>query len=384
MRQKVAFLKVALVVVLIGAMGILPGCMKKEPVKIGFVADLTGKQAELGVQERNGVQLAVEKVNAAGGVAGRPVELVIRDDQGKPETAKAVDKQLIDAGVVAIIGHATSGQTEAGLSVTEPAKMVVVGPTVSSPALTGKYSHFFRVYPSFAASAKGFAQHIYKERKVERLAVLYDTDNAAYAQTYKEVFAEQYQSLGGVLVEAVGFSSAARNHFDTILAALREKQVDGLLLVTSDMDTAIIAQRARLIGWQPSLFASAWAQTEILTKNGGQAVEGMELEQAYVLNHQDPDFLAFTKAYQDRFGKSPSFGAAFGYEAAMVLMSALNKTHGKAEGLRGALLETKNFKVLADAFSFDQNGDVVRPFYLSVIRNNKFVVLGTMTAQGLN
>ena len=94
MRQKIAFLKVALVVVLIGAMGILPGCMKKEPVKIGFVADLTGKQAELGVQERNGVQLAVDKVNAAGGVAGRPVELVIRDDQGKPGPLKLLTNSL--------------------------------------------------------------------------------------------------------------------------------------------------------------------------------------------------------------------------------------------------------------------------------------------------
>ena len=356
------------------------GCMKKEPVRVGFVAELTGKQAELGVQERNGVQLAVEKINAAGGVAGRQIELVVRDDLGTPDGAKTADRQLIDAGVAAIIGHATSTQTVAGLQITEPAHMVLLGPTVSSPALTGKYQYFFRVYPTFADSARGYAKHVYQDRKLGKLAVLYDTDNAAYSNTYKTVFADKYQSMGGVLVDVVGFSSTSKTDFDAVLTKLREKNAEGILLITADIDAALVAQRARLMNWQVPLFASAWAQTATLTHNGGRAVEGMELEQAYALSDQEPGFLDFIKQYQDRFGNFPSFGAAFGYEAALVLASALQKTDGKAEGLRQALLEIRNFKGLIDTFSFDQYGDVVRPFYLSVIRDNKFVIIGRISS----
>ena len=119
------------------------GCSGKKAIRIGFVAQLTGVQAELGVQERNGVQLAMEKINAKGGIGGRPVELVVRDDLGTPEGARAADRDLIEAGVVAIIGHATSGQTMVGLSVTNPARVVMLSPTATTPELSGLDDFFF-------------------------------------------------------------------------------------------------------------------------------------------------------------------------------------------------------------------------------------------------
>lgn len=351
------------------------GCLRQEPIRIGFVADLTGNQAELGVQERNGVQLAVEKINAAGGVVGRPIELIIRDDLGTPDGAKNADRELIDIGVAAIIGHATSQQTTAGLQITNPAHVLLLSPTTSTPDLSGKFEYFFRVYPTFSDSAKGFATHIYKNRKLAKLAILYDTDNTAYAKTYQTIFADKYRAAGGTLVGEIGFSAAAKIDFNPILSQLRASNAEGILIITSDVDAAMIVQRTRLMGWKVPLFASAWAQTATLIYSGGQTVEGMEIEQAYALNSQSPDFLDFKKSYQDRFGQLPSFGGTFGYEAAMALASALQKTGGKPLGLRQAMLEIQNFKGLTDSFSFNEYGDVVRPFYLSVIHNNKFIVL---------
>jgi len=123
---------------LTGVMGLLfLGCVQKEPIRVGFVAELTGRQADLGVQERNAAELAVDKINAAGGVAGRPIELVVRDDRGTSEGAQAADRELIAARVVAIIGHATSGQTIAALPVAEQAGMVLISPSSSTPKLSG-------------------------------------------------------------------------------------------------------------------------------------------------------------------------------------------------------------------------------------------------------
>jgi len=350
----------------------LGSCTKDEPVRVGFCAELTGKQAELGVQERNGVQMAVEKINSSGGIGGRQIELIVLDDLGTPEGAKASDRELIEKGVVAIIGHATSAQTIAGLSITNPAHVVMLSPTASTAELSGKDDYFLRVIQPLFERAGGLAQHAYLRRGVQRLAVIYDTRNAAYVQSFSKTFVEKYRSLGGKVSGEAGYSSAKRTDFDPLLAKLRASKADGLLIIASDNDTAIIAQRARLIGWKAPLFTSAWAQTETLIKNGGEAVEGMDLEQTYSLNSQAPDFLDFKARYQQQFGRAPSFGASLGYEAAVVLAAALEKCGGKAEGVRQALLETRDFKGLVDNFSIDKYGDVVRPFYLGTIRDGKY------------
>jgi branched-chain amino acid transport system substrate-binding protein len=351
----------------------LVSCAGKEPIRVGFVAQLTGVQAELGVQERNGAQLAVEEINAAGGIAGRPIELILQDDLGTPEGAQAADQELIDAGVVAIIGHATSGQTMAGLAVTNPAHVVMLSPTTSTPELSGQDDYFFRIAYSLMNRAHALAQHIYQNRNITRIAVIYDTDNAAYSKAFLEAFAGKYQSLGGKLTAEAGFSSKSQPDFAPLVAQLRASNPDGLLIIAADIDTALIAQRTRLMDWPIPLFTTAWAQTETLVNNGGQAVEGLEIEIANALNNQAPAYLDFKTRYQARFGQAPAFGAALGYEAAKVLAAALQETNGKADGLAQALVGIKNFKGLSETFSFDRYGDVIRPFYLGAIRDGKYV-----------
>jgi amino acid/amide ABC transporter substrate-binding protein, HAAT family (TC 3.A.1.4.-) len=377
---KNSWLGYILVVLLFGILVlVLKGCIKEKPILIGFSAQLTGVQAEFGVQERNGVQLALERINASGGIAGRKLELIVRDDFGVPDKAKEADSELIKAGVVAIIGHVTSAQTLAGLEATNPAEVILLGPTVSTPELSGLDDYFFRVYPSFKDSAQAYAQYIYQQSGITRQAIIYDSDNAAYAKTYCKIFADKFQSLGGEIAGEASFSSVAQPDFNPLLLKLRENKAEGLLIIASDNDTALIAQRTRLMGWQIPLFSSAWAATETLIKKGGQAVEGIKIEQSYDLTSQSPAFLDFQERYQARFGNAPSFGATFAYDAAMVLAAALEKTGGKAEGLKQALLEINNFPGLLDNFTFDRFGDVQRLYYLSSIRNGKFLTLEKLT-----
>lgn len=351
------------------------GCVERDPILLGFVAQLTGVQSELGVQERNGVQLAVEEINARGGIGGHRVKLVVRDDLGTPEGAQNADRQLIEAGVVAIIGHATSGQTIAGLAVTNPARVVMLSPTATTPELSGKDDYFFRISYSLVDRAQALAQHIYQSRNIARVAIICDADNTAYAKAYLEAFAAKYQSLGGALTTDVNFSSRTQPDFAQLVAQLRANSPDGLLIIAADIDTALIAQRTRLLGWPIPLFATAWAHTETLINNGGQALEGLELEIANTLNNQTPDYLDFKTRYQNRFGQVASFGATSGFEAASVLAAALEKTGGKADGLSQELLNIQNFKGLGDAFSMDKYGDVIRPFHLGTIREGKYAIV---------
>lgn len=341
---------------------------------------MTGKQAELGVQQRNGVQLAVEKINAAGGISGRKIDLIIRDDFGVPEKAQTVDGELIKEGAIAIIGHATTAQTLAGLKVTNPAKVIMIGPNISTPELSGLDDYFFRVHPSFKNSAQTFAKYIYERSSIRRMAIIYDKDNLAYSKTYSTTCAEKFQSLGGNIIDEVSFSSVTQPDFSPILLKLRESKAEGLLIVASDIDTALIAQKARLMEWQIPMFATGWAQTETLIDKGGQAVEEMKFEQAYALTSNSQAFIDFKSRYKARFGIEPSFGAVYGYETALVLAEALKKTNGNKNELKKALLETHNFKGLMDTFSLDRFGDVERTTYLSTIRNGKFILFDRLTS----
>lgn len=367
---------IILIVALIGVlMSVFEGCARKEPIKIGYAAQLTGIQSNIGVQARNGVQLAVEEINDSGGIDGRQIDLLVRDDKGKPDEAQIVDKELIKAGVVAIIGHATSGQTKAVIPIINDAHIVLISPTSSAPDLTDKSKYFFRVTIPHDVRAAAFAQLIYQHRHIKKIAVIYDTDNAAYSQSYQERFTSKFRELGGTVSKVTPFSSKEEPNFDPMLKDLRSTGVQGLLIIASDFDTALIAQRTRLIGWNIPLFSSGWAQTETLIKSGGRAVEGIEIEQSYNLDSKSKAYSDFRKNYQKRFGQEPNYAAALGYEAAEVLIAALKKTGGKPDGLREELLKTSNFKGLVDTFSFNKYGDAVRPFYVGVIRNGKIVTI---------
>ena len=132
-------------VILAGLLIIAFGCSPPEPVRIGFVGGISGRGADLGISGRDGAQLAVEQRNQAGGVAGRPVEIIFRDDHQDPEIARRVVEELVELGVSAIVGPMTSAMGVAVVPIVNERKVVMVSPTVTTEDLTGLDDYFFRV-----------------------------------------------------------------------------------------------------------------------------------------------------------------------------------------------------------------------------------------------
>lgn len=138
-------------------------------------------------------------------------------------------------------------------------------------------------------------------------------------------------------------------------------------------------QRCRLLGWDVPLYATGWSQTEVLLNNGGKALEDLEMDQPYPQNQHSPALQTFLSRYRIHFGREPSFGANLGYEAMTILASALKNTGGKRDGLREALLATRDFPGLIDVIAgFDERGDVHRPFYVSTVRDGKFATIDSI------
>lgn len=362
------------IILVLGLIGIYA---HQEPVRIGYSAQCTGSTDDLGIRIRNGVQLAVEEINAAGGIQGRPIELVIRDDHGTPEGARTADQELVDAGVVAIIGHITSRQTLAGLQITDPARIIMISPSSATPDLTGKDDYFFRLSVPLDTRSRDFAQHIQKDYNLTSIALLYDTDNVGFSDQYARIFSEEFTSLGGIVTGSVGFSSSNKPDFSPLVAGLQAKNPGSLLIIANGFDTSLIVQRINQEGWNIPIFSSEWGlslptESSLSFSGSYKGTQGVLFEQTNSLNTSSQAFIDFSTRYEARFGEKIPVGPLLGYEIVYVLSEGLQNTGGRAEGLKEAMLSIQNFPDLIDPVSFDAFGDIIHPAYHDSLQNTTF------------
>lgn len=370
-KAAVGFLLLSLSIVLSQVLG----CGEPAPVKIGFSGPLTGKYSDLGVQGRNGAQLAIEDINAAGGVAERVLTLVEEDDAEDPVAA---DAKLLEQGVVAIIGHMTSGASMAALPAAEDAGITLLSPTTSSPKLGGEKDVFFRVMPSSTDWAEATAVYAAENEGVKRAVIIRDSDNEAYSAPFAESFSKEFSARGGEVLEALTYASNELDTWDEILEAVSEHQPDALMLIMSARDAASFMRRLRVQQPEMIVYSSAWAYTKQLVQSGGAAVDGMVFAMSYADDNPSSGFIRFQKRYYDRFGLEPSFAAVFSYEAAMFLGQALRQTKGEAAGLRQALVDIKGFSGVLGEFDLDEFGDVERPCFILTVEDGKLTTLGAV------
>jgi branched-chain amino acid transport system substrate-binding protein len=365
-----------------GLILILPaGCQILKPIQIGFTAELTGKQNELAVNMRNGVQLAVEDINASGGINGRQIELLIEDDLGTLEGAREAENKLIDAGVVAIVGHLTSEQTVEGYQVAESRGTVLISATSSTALLSDKKDLFFCTTPSTLFLGEEFAKYIYLDRDLSSLAIIYDEDNAAYSVSLAEAFTDSLIQEGGQVTTQVVFSGRTISDFIPYVYSLRLSNPDAVLIIASPLNTGIIAQQIRLQNWTIPLFTAPWARGEEMLRNGGNAVEGLELIIAFDSDAPNPKLKAFNAHYLDRFAQEPAFTATYGYEVIQVLAAALSLTHGDPDGLAEALTSLSDIPTLTSTVTINEYGDILRPLFIQSVMDGHFVTIKRINIQ---
>lgn len=358
----------------------LSGCIKEPPIRIGFSAQLTGKQADLSIHLRNGVQLAIEEINAAGGINGHILELLIEDDFGTTQGAKDAEKKLIDEGAVAIIGHFTSDQTMAGYEIAQKRGVLLFSATASTSVMTGIDDLFFRTVASTDAMGRAFASYVFNDRKLASIAIIYDEDNKSYSEPLLNAFVETFKKLGGTVTVTVNFSSSQSPDFSPSIRNMKESSADAVLIIASPYDTALIAQTINLQNWTPELFTSSWAQGDTLFQTGGKTVEGMETILGFDVNDLTPELKKFNSDYRQHFGITPIFTAMEGYETMQMLAKALEKTNGSAQNLGRELIGIEDYTGLTGRVKLDAYGDVLRNLVIQKIVDGKFVTLKKLDA----
>ena len=353
---------------------VLSACSPSEPILIGFVGGTSGRAADLGVAGRDSVQLAIEERNQGGGISGRRLQLIVKDDEQDPEVAKRVVQELINEGVAAIIGPMTSAMGAAVAPIADQAKILLVSPTVTTEELSGKDDHFFRVSSTTREFARRTALYQLKTNRMRRVAAVYDLGNRAFSENWLKNFTEAF-AQGGQVVLTLGFQVGNDTTFLSIAQELLADDVDGVLIIANSMDSALLCQQIRKLDARIPIVLSDWGGTERLLELGGKAVEGVNVVQTFDRNSSAPRYQAFRQTYLERFHREPGFPGVYSYDATTVVLDALSQRQGE-QSLKETVLAVRTFEGLQSSFSFDDYGDVKRPHIsIGIVRDGHFLVV---------
>jgi branched-chain amino acid transport system substrate-binding protein len=348
-------------------------CSPPAPVHIGFIGGLSDRNSDNGQAGLKGVTLAVEQFNREGGLDGRMVELIAKDDAQNRETAAQSSRELVAAKVEAVIGPFTSGMAEVIVPITGAAGIFQVSPTITSMAFYGKDDNLFRINRTTRDNARDYAK-VMVQRGQKRIAVAYDLRNRNFTESWLREFQEAVATLGAAVVAPVPYESSVEADFAQVVRTMLKSQPDSLFFISGALDVARLAQQARRQAPNLPIGASEWAATEQLIELGGDVVEGLMIVQNYDRDDESARFKAFSEAYFKRFQANPGYSSVSAYDAATVVLKAL-KMRSTGEALKAAALRSGPYQGLQQEIVFDANGDTTRKVFFTEIRGGRYVKL---------
>lgn len=348
----------------------LSACGPQEPLRVGFIGGLSERNLDTGQAGLNGVILAVEQANRQGGIDGRPIELVIRDDAQKREVAEKSARELLEARVEAIIGPFTSSMAAAMLPVTGPAGLLNISPTLTAMVYYGKDDSMIRINRSTRDNASDYARVLF-QRGQKRVAVAYDIRNRVFTESWLEEFRTAFLALGGEMAAEVAYESSPDADLDQVVKRMLQGGPEGLFFVSGAIDVARLARAARAQAPELPIGASEWAATEQLIELGGKMVEGLLIVQNFNADDTESRFVDFREAYFQRFQRNPGYSSVSAYDATTVLIEALKKRE-KGESAKQAVLRHGPYQGLQQRIAFDANGDTQRKVFFTEIRDGRF------------
>lgn len=350
-----------------------------EPIKVGEYASLTGKEASFGQSSHKGLTMAIEEINAAGGVLGRPIELLSEDNQTKPgESATAVKKLIARDKVVALVGEVASGRSLEAGPIAQAAKIPMIAPAATNPKVTQTGNYIFRVCFIDPFQGTVMAKFAKNDLKAGKVAILSSVSNA-YSVGLAKFFRETFLAGGGEVVAEKNFSEGDKD-FRAQLTAVKAAGAEAVFVPSYYTEAALIVRQARDLGITVPFFGGDGWEAPQLLQIGGEALEGCYYSTHFSPENSEPAVQDFVRKFKARWnGETPDAFAALGYDTGYVLTDALKRagTTGGAQ-LRDALAATKNFSGVTGITTIDANRDASKPAAILAIKGGKLTFFKTV------
>lgn len=349
--------------VLLSVVAILYGCRgndggpekQKRAVVLGMIAPLTGTGARFGESQRNGVQLALDEVNARGGINGRRLELVIEDTKTEPPTAVTAFTRLAErSDVVAIFGSAASLDVPAYLPQVDRAAIPHLLPVAVLPKITEMGSRFtFRSALNDKIAAIKMAEFAVQHLGVRKVALL--IEDSAFGETGL-IFGVEAERLG---VRPLAVERFKRGDIDVRpqLTKIRALGATHIQFWGYYAEFALVAKQLRELGYAPTLMGNQAPVNDKTIELGGAALEGALNVCLFIPTASSPAVRTFVDSYRNRFGVAPDTWAAQSYDGMTLLAAAMARGGTTRQGIRDALASTRDFQGVTGTISFMPNGD---------------------------
>jgi branched-chain amino acid transport system substrate-binding protein len=356
-----------------------PSLSAQEPIKIGQFASLTGKEASLGQSSNKGTMMAIDDLNAAGGVLGRPLLLVTEDTQSKPgETATVVKKLISRDKVVALLGEVASSRSLEAAPIAQAAKVPMISPASTNPKVTETGDYIFRTCFIDPFQGPVMARFAREHLKAKRVALVV-SNSSAYSIGLAKFFRESFVANGGTIVLEQKYSEGDKD-FKAQLTAIKAAGVDAVFNPGYYNEGALIVRQARDLGLTLPIFGADSWEAEALIELGGKAVEGAYLCSHYSPEDPSPRVQNFVAAYKKRFGSTPDSNASLGYDSVLVLVDAIRRA-GTTErnALREAIATTRDFMAVTGKITIDSERNASKNAVIVQVRNGKFEFVQSMS-----
>jgi branched-chain amino acid transport system substrate-binding protein len=381
-------------------------CAKKEDVVVlGEYGSLTGVTATFGKSTQRGIEMALDEINKAGGIEGKPIRIIVEDDQSKPEEAATAVKKLINQDkVLLVLGEVASSRSLAGAPICQEAGVPMITPSSTNPKVTQVGDFIFRVCFIDPFQGEVMAKFARNTLKVTKAAILKDIKND-YSVGLAQFFTETFQSLGGTVIADESYSEGDIE-FRAQLTSLKAKNPEVIFIPGYYTEVGLIARQARDLGIVVPLIGGDGWDSPRLVEIGGKALENTFYSNHYTAEDPRPEIQRFIAEYKAKYGEIPDAMAPLGYDGARIAFDAIKKsgilqeenikeaynenpkatslmdainTPKNRERIRDAIADTKDFPGVTGMITIDQNRNAKKSAVVVKIEDGKVSFVETIT-----
>ncbi|CAN5457889.1 ABC transporter substrate-binding protein [soil metagenome] len=341
------------------------GCTKKSAptneILVGEFGSFSGSEATFGQSTSEGIKLAFTEINKKGGIKGKQLKLISLDNQGKPEEARASVQRLITQDkVVAVLGEVASSRSLAAAPVAQQYQVPLITPSSTNPKVTEIGDYIFRVCFIDPFQGLVMAKFAALDLKKKRVAILRDV-KSDYSTGLADVFTTEFKKLGGEIVADESYQ-AGETDFKAQLTQIKGKKPDAIFVPGYYTEVGLIARQTRQLGMTVPLLGGDGWDSEKLSELGQDAIKGSYFSNHYTTESTEPVVTNFIKDYRAAYGgKTPDGLAALGYDAAGILIKAMERTtEVTPKNIRDEIAKTKNYPGVTGNITINEKRDATK------------------------
>ncbi|NLM74620.1 MAG: ABC transporter substrate-binding protein [Clostridiaceae bacterium] len=368
---------ISIFLVLVFTMTLLAGCGSKvneNEIPIGINYELSGSVASYGQASVEGIELAIEEVNKAGGIDGKLIKPIKYDNKSEHSMATTLAKKLMTQDkVVAVLGPATSGAFKATIPEANKNKVVVASGSATDDSVTvdesGVKEYAFRICFTDSFQGTAMANFALNNMSATKAVVIMDS-SSDYGKGLAKNFTETFEAGGGTVVASEAFVSGDTD-FNAILTKIKGNDFDVIFISGYYNEAGLIIKQARALGIDaPILGPDGFGAPELVELAGADALNDVYFSSHFSVLDTDPSVADFIENFKAKYGKEPDQFAALGYDLAMFVIDGIRRA-GSTDptAIKDALAATTDFSGVTGSFSIDENHNPVKAVVVVGIEN---------------